>query len=264
MLRRGPREILLLGAIVLLPAAALALLAFRTFQGEESREAYQRTERQQQILRLLGNDLSDLVQARCTDATKGRSRSRSSAEPHSPAAAQRVSASGRRSGDRHAGCRHGTPICGVRRRPPSSGAATSRTRFKGTDGSLREAQSVSTWAQLALLRLALQRADYPDADFWLKQIEAGDPKAATESGIPIRVAAALLLVSRDEGALPSRAAGFLGQTMTQLADGLWPLLAARWISYAEEMNRAPEVDSQLRADARATASLLESLGDGRP
>ena len=34
MLRRGPREILLLGAIVLLPAAALALLAFRTFQGE--------------------------------------------------------------------------------------------------------------------------------------------------------------------------------------------------------------------------------------
>src|SRR5512136_1088517 len=71
MLRRGPREILLLGAIVLLPAAALALLAFRTFQGEQSREAYQRTERQQQILRLLGNDLSDLVQARCTGATKG-------------------------------------------------------------------------------------------------------------------------------------------------------------------------------------------------
>lgn len=42
IIQRGPRRIALLGGIVLLPAIALGLLAFRTFQGERGREEYQR------------------------------------------------------------------------------------------------------------------------------------------------------------------------------------------------------------------------------
>jgi len=59
IIHQGPRRIALLGGIVLLPAVALGLLAFRTFQGEQVRGEYQRRERQQQILRLLESDLGD-------------------------------------------------------------------------------------------------------------------------------------------------------------------------------------------------------------
>ena len=61
---RGPRRITLLGVLVLLPAAALGLLAYRTFQGEQVREEYQRRERQQQILRLLESDLINWILSR--------------------------------------------------------------------------------------------------------------------------------------------------------------------------------------------------------
>ena len=72
ILHRGPREMLLLGVIVLLPAVALGLLALRTLQGEQVRETYQRRERQQQVLRLLERELSDWILSRRADATNGR------------------------------------------------------------------------------------------------------------------------------------------------------------------------------------------------
>jgi signal transduction histidine kinase len=258
MLRRGPREILLLGAIVLLPAVALVLLAFRTFQGEQSREAYQRTERQQQILRLLGSDLSDLVQARCTEATQGTT---ALEVQQSRILLPRLNVYLSADADREIAARLSGREADLWRQAQAAefrggniADAVQRYRRLAAGGSV-----VSSWAQLALLRLGLQRGDQTDADFWLKQIQAGDPKAATESGIPVPVAAAVLLVSRDREALPPRAAGFLDQTLKQLAAGFWPLHAAQWIYYAEEMSRAPEVDSQLRADAAATAGFLESL-----
>src|SRR5512136_2367237 len=70
---RGPRRIALLGAIVLLPAVALGLLAFRTFRGEQVREEYQRRERQQQILRLLESDLTNWILSRRENATGNKS-----------------------------------------------------------------------------------------------------------------------------------------------------------------------------------------------
>jgi signal transduction histidine kinase len=259
MLRRGPREILLLGAIVLLPAVALALLAFRTFQGEQSREAYQHTERQQQILRLLGNDLSDLVQARCTEASK---ETIALEIQQNRILLPRLNVYLPVGDDHENATRLSTRDADLWReaqaaefRHGNSSDAVQRYRRLAAGGSV-----VSSWAQLALLRLVLQRADFQNAEVWLKQIQAGDPRAATESGIPIRVAAAVLLVSRDDRALIPEAAGFLGQTLRQLVEGLWPLHAAQWIYYAEEMSRVPEVDAQLRADAVATAGLLASLG----
>jgi len=72
MVHRGPRKILLLGAIVFLPAVALVLLAFRAFRGEQIREEYQRRERQQQILRLLESDLSNWILSRRENAAGSR------------------------------------------------------------------------------------------------------------------------------------------------------------------------------------------------
>src|SRR5512139_3405680 len=63
-MHRGPRGIALLGGIVLLPAVALGLLTFRTLQGEQVREEYQRRERQRQILRLLESDLGNWILSR--------------------------------------------------------------------------------------------------------------------------------------------------------------------------------------------------------
>jgi hypothetical protein len=61
---------------------------------------------------------------------------------------------------------------------------------------------VSSWSRLALLRLALERADSSDAARCLKEIRDPDQAAMTESGIPIRVAAALLLIEHHGAALP--------------------------------------------------------------
>ena len=258
ILRRGPREMLLLGVIVLLPAVALGLLALRTLQGEQVRETYQRRERQQQVLRLLERELSDWILSRRADATNGRF-------------ALEV--------------RHGVIVLPRLNVPLSPGRERETVpRLSGRDvGLWRDAQAaefrggdladadqkyrrllasrppVSSWAQLALLRLALRRGESSGAAFRLKEIRAADPAAATESGIPIRVAAALLLIGHGDAALPSETSGFLNDTLSQLAGGSWPLNAAQWTYYAREIGGAPQADPRLRAEALAAAGFLESL-----
>ena len=56
---------------VVLPAIALSLLSIRAFQGESNRAAFQRRERQPQILRLLETDLREWVLARPQHVTAG-------------------------------------------------------------------------------------------------------------------------------------------------------------------------------------------------
>ncbi|MDA2924571.1 hypothetical protein MYX65_07935 [Acidobacteria bacterium AH-259-L09] len=58
---------------VLLPSVCLGLLALRAFQGEELRLLYQRKERQQQIVRLVENDLSSWLLSLRTDSTASES-----------------------------------------------------------------------------------------------------------------------------------------------------------------------------------------------
>jgi signal transduction histidine kinase len=262
MLHRGPREILLLGVIVLLPAVALGLLALRTLQGEQVRETYQRRERQQQILRLLERELSDWILARRTDAAVGR---------FALEVGQGVILVPRLNVHLSPGHERGTD-------PRLSGRDVDLWRdaqaaeYRG--GTIVDAAqkyrrllagnaAVSSWAKLALLRLALQRGDSSGAAFWLKEMRAADPAATTESGIPIRVAASLLLIGHDDAARPSETAGFLNDTLSQLAAGSWPLNAAQWTYYAREIGGAPDTDPRLRAEALATAGFLESLASAR-
>ena len=55
----GWRWMALFALLVVLPAIALSLLSIRVFLGESSRAVFQRREHQQQVLRLLENDLRD-------------------------------------------------------------------------------------------------------------------------------------------------------------------------------------------------------------
>ncbi len=113
--------------------------------------------------------------------------------------------------------------------------------------------------QLALLRLALERADTSDATFWLKALQTSDPTAATESGIPTPVAASLLLIGRGNSTLPSEAAELSNQVLSRLLAGRWLLNAAQWIYYAREISSAPGTDPRVRAEVLATAGFQESL-----
>jgi signal transduction histidine kinase len=259
-MHRGPRGVALLSGIVLLPTVALGVLALRTFRGERVREEYQRRERQAQILRLLESDLSKSILSRRGEADRDTlalevrqdrvflprlnvSLSPDHRRQAAPAPARRdlklwrdAQAPELRGGD-------------------AAGAA------EAYQGLLSGDPVVASWSRLALLRLALERADSSDAAVWLKEIQSTDQTAMTESGIPIRVAAALLLIAHDGAALPRDTSGLLSRTLSHLANGSWPLNAAQWSFYAREIGSALDPSSDLRSGTLATATFLDSLAD---
>ena len=258
MLHRGPREILLLGAIVLLPAVALGLLAFRTFQGERVRETYQRRERQQQILRLLESELSDWIVSRRADGADGRfafevaQRSIFLPRLNVRLLPDYARETGPPLSARDADLWREAQAAEFR----AGNTADAIQRYRGL---LTASSILVSRAQLALLRLALERGDRSDVTSWLKALQASDPTATTESGIPIPVAASLLLIGRGNSALPSEAAELSNQVLSQLSAGRWPLNAAQWIYYVREISSAPGTDSRVRTEVLATTGLLESL-----
>jgi signal transduction histidine kinase len=244
--------------MVLLPAVALGLLAFRTFQGEQVRGEYQRRERQQQILRLLESDLSNWILSRCGGGEKGafafEVRQNRILLPrlnvYLSADHQRAAAPGLPARDANLW----RAAQAVEFRGGESPAAIQHYRRL-----LSGDPAVSSWSKLALLRLALQRAGSADAAVWLKEIQGTGQAAMTESGIPIRVAAALLLIEHDGAAPLPETAGFLSRTLSQLASGCWPLNAAQWAYYAREICSALDSSPDLRSATLATAGFLESL-----
>ena len=258
IIHQGPCRIALLGGIVLLPAVALGLLAFRTFQGERVREEYRRRERQQQILRLLESDLSNWILSRCGEVEKAvfafEIRQKRILLPrlnvYLSADQQRAVAPG------------------LSPRDASLWRAAQAAEFRGVDPAaavqnyrrlLSSDPAVSSWSKLALLRLALLRAGSADAAIWLKEIQSADQAAMTESGIPVRVAAALLLIGHDGATTIPGTAEFLSRTLSQLASGCWLLNAAQWAYYAREICSALDSASELRSPTLATAGFLESL-----
>ena len=242
----------------MLPAVALGLLAFRTFKGERVREEYQRRERQQQILRLLESDLSSWILSRCGESEKGalplEVRQNRILLPllnvylsanHQRAAAPALPA-------RDASLWH-TAQAVEFREGQNAIAAQNYRRLLSSDS------VVSSWSKLALLRLALRRNGLSDAAVWLREIQDTDQTVVTESGIPLRVAAALLLIGYDGAAALPEADGFLGRTLSQLASGSWPLNAPQWAYYAREICSALDPSSSLCSAALATAGSLESV-----
>jgi signal transduction histidine kinase len=257
---RGPRGIALLSGIVLLPTVALGLLAFRTLHGEQVREEYQRRERQAQILRLLESDLSKWILSRRGEADRDLfvlevkqnrlflPRLNVSLSPDYQRQAGPTVASRELSLWRDA---QATELRGGK----DAGAEESYQRLLSSNS------VVSSWSKLALLRLALERADSSGAAVWLKKIQDTDQAAMTESGIPIRVAAALLLVEHHGAAQPPEAAAFLSETLSQLSSGRWNLNSAQWTYYAREITSALDSSSDLRSGTLVAATVLESLAD---
>jgi len=258
IIQRGPRRIALLGGIVLLPAVALGLLAFRTFQGERVRAEYQRRERQQQILRLLESDLSNWTLSRCGDFEKGtfafEVRQNRILLPR---------LNGYLSADHRRAAAPALPS-----RDANLWRAAQAVEFKVGETAaaiqnyrrlLSADPAVSSWSKLALLRLALKRSNPSEAAVWLKEIRVSDEQAMTESGIPIRVAAALLLIEHDCTATLPETAGFLSRTLSQLASGRWPLNAAQWAYYAREICSALDSAPDLCSETLAAAGFLESF-----
>jgi hypothetical protein len=220
IIHQGPRRIALLGGIVLLPAVALGLLAFRTFQGEQVRGEYQRRERQQQILRLLESDLSNWILSRCGEVEKDafafevrqnrillpRLNVYLSAD-HQRATAPELLA-------RDANLWRAAQAVEFRGGETAATIQNYRRLLSGNP-------AVSSWSKLALLRLALLRTGSGDTAVWLKEIQDTDQAAMTESGIPVRVAAALLLIEHNGAATLPETGGFLSRTLSQLASGCW-------------------------------------------
>jgi len=255
---RGPRRIALLGAIVLLPAAALGLLAFRAFRGEQVRDEYQRRERQQQILRLLESDLTNWILSRREDAAGNRFafevRQNRILLPHLKVY---LSTDHQREAAIRLSARDSTlwrEAESIEFRDSETTAAVNsyRTLLSGNP-------TISSWSRLALLRLSLRRAGSADAAVWLGEIQAKDQAAVTESGTPIWVAAALLLIGRHGLGSTQENVEFLTSTLSQLASGRWHLNAAQWIYYAREICPALNSTPDLRSGTLATAEFLESL-----
>jgi signal transduction histidine kinase len=258
MIQQRPRRIVLLAGIVLLPALALVLLALRTFQTERMREEYQRRERQQQILRLLESDLSNWALSFRKEAEAGtfgfevrqnrvflpRLNVYVSSDYDRPAVP--------RLSDRDANLWRDAQA--IEFRGGKSAAAIQSYRRLISRNSV-----VASWSKLALLRLALKRADSPDAALRLKEIQSTDQAAMTESGIPIRVAAALLLIETDIAKSIPETASFLRQTLSQLRSGCWPLNAAQWTYYTNEICSSLNFSADSCSDVSDTTRTLESF-----
>jgi signal transduction histidine kinase len=259
IIHQGPRKTALLAGIVLLPAVALGLLALRTFQGERVREQYQRRERQQQILRLLESDLSDWILSRRGGAGSGvfafEVRQNRILFPrlnvYLSADYQRTAAP--RLPDRDSNLWRDAQAVEFR-----GGDITAAIR--SYQRLLASSPSIASWSKLALLRLSLKRATSSDAVLWLKEIQADDRAAMTESGVPIRVAASLLLIG-NKAASPPETSGFLSRTLSQLITGSWPLNAAQWAYYAREICSSLNSAQNSCPEALETAGFLEAFSE---
>ena len=262
----GWRWMALFAVLVVLPAIALTLLSIRAFQGEASRAAFQRRERQQQVLRLLENELRDWIlslperqpasgptaifEVRDTrvyfpDLNVSLSPDR--------ARAIEVRLSGREAAIWEPARALEAP------NTPSTAAASAAYRKLLVRG-----PPLASWARLALLRLALRERECTGVAQWLTAIREKDGSATTASGIPIRVASALLL-NDAAGACPSEeAADFLAEALAELRRRRWPLTAAQWAYYARELVPAARLGPAGSAAILATASFLESFESELP
>jgi len=260
IIHHRPRRIALLAGIVLLPILALGLLAFRTLQTEQIREGYQRRERQQQILRLLESDLSNWIMSQSAKVEESvlefEIQENRVFLPHLNVyiSTDYDRLAGPQLSDRDMKLWHNAQATEFRSAKPTE-AIQSYRRLISSD------TVISSWAKLALLRLTLKHAAASDAALWLKEIEDTDQASLTESGIPIQVAAALLLSEHDKEETFPETDEFLNRTLSQLASGCWLLNAAQWSYYASEICSSTISSGDSCFEALESARLLESFAE---
>jgi len=246
ILRSGRKSALLFGLTVFFPSLFIGLLTFRAFQGEESRQEFQRKERQQKIIRFLETDLNNWL---------------FSLQSHSRAAETFFRFQS--DDDEIFLPELNVTISSYHARKPlllsteqvrlwqEMQKAENRNRAKASLRETREAYQrlanhqprLAPLARLALLRLALEEKDFNDADRWLNLIRKNDGRAFTESGIPISVASALLLAKHKLGCVavkggPFATSEFLDETLGRLIGAQWRLTGTQWALYADEISAA--------------------------
>ncbi len=262
--RLGWRWVALVAALVVIPALALTLLSVRAFQGEASRAAFQRRERQQLVLRLFENDLRDwllsLLQAKPGPGDMPTFEVRNGGVLL-PAVNVRLS----REHERPVEVRLSSRELALWQQAQAleySGAAAGTGSAAYRKLQMDDSPLVS-WARLALLRLSLQQGNCAEAAHWLAAIGQKDRAAATESGIPSHVASGLLLAGAGGMCRSEAAAAFLADTLAELQSGRWPLTGAQWSFYARELSSGvgPGASS---AAALTTAGFLESFESALP
>jgi len=257
---RGRRRIVLFILAVLLPSVALSLLALRAFRGEQVRDQYRQRERQQQILRLLESDLRNWIvslherTAAPEDMSVFEVRQDRIVFPrlnvylspgHMRDSAVQLAGEDLRLWQE-------AQVAEVRGRKPAVAIQFYRNL-------LSRSSPLSSRSRLALLRLSLQGDGCSDAAAWLGEIREKDQAVTTESGIPIWVAAALLLIDHDAVCPPQQTTAFLTQTLSELESGRWQLNAAQWIYYVREIKAALDPVPDLLAGTGAAADFLESF-----
>jgi hypothetical protein len=203
-------------ALVVLPAIALTLLSIRAFQGEANRAAYQRRERQQQVLRLLENDLRDWVlslqreqpASGAVEVFEVRDAGVFLPRLNVVLSPGHVRATEVRLSDKDAALWRQARAAEISSEARGTSAAAAYRTL------LTEGRPLSPWARLALLRLSLRRRDCADAAALLATIRDKDQTATTESGIPIWVASALLLENAGNACPSADATQLLAATGT--------------------------------------------------
>jgi signal transduction histidine kinase len=258
----------LFALIVLLPAAFLVGLTIRTFQGEILRERYQQQERQQQVSRLLESELNNWLRSlQSVETGEGITRFQlQEATVFLPELNILVSEQPRDSfldTDMEPSQLDQAYSFEVKRRDANKARfAYRRLLKKGGD--------VAALARLALLRLALG-TDQDKAASLVEAIKLHDQSSVTESGVPVWVAVALILIS--SGHSSPEADSFLPEVLKGLQEGDWKLEATQWGYYVREVSTALSKRPQLQANAPVhtrieevlkLANWLDSLGDHVP
>jgi signal transduction histidine kinase len=248
VLRSGGRWVRLFVLTVLLPAAFVGVLAVPGFRGEALKQRYQREQRQQQILRLIEGDLS----SRLISLLPGQESGSGSgivkfeidgSEIFLPAWNVTVSPfSLERRGFRLTDEESRLLLRAQRMEAQGKGGSRAVAAYENL---LSAGPRLAPLARLGLLRLALSARQDREVVRLTETIQREDHDAVTDSGIPVWVAAGILVASQDwfdwESAPESYGpAGYMAQLLDELYRGAWRLDAAQWALYSRQLSQTIE------------------------
>ena len=218
---------------VLIPSLLIGAFIVVVFRFENSRQEFQARQRQDQIARLLNNELDVLLLSAKDRATPFLSMMIDKREI--ALTDLNIVLTGR------------LPLPAPLEQSPLREAEMAEQR--GDPGSVRRARhhylklaqptsKVAPLARLGLLRLALLEDDFAEAIHRLEEIRTLDRVASTASGIPLWVATALLLVKSEPRCAErprSDSADFYVEVGRDLLGGSWRMRAAQWSLYSREI-----------------------------
>lgn len=255
VLRSGGRWVRLFVLTVLLPAAFVGVMAVRGYRGEALKQRYQRQQRQQQILRLIEADLSNRLISLRPGEESGGGIIRfevGGSEIFLPTWNVTVSPFPlERRGVRLTDEESRLLLQAQRMEAQGTGGGRAVAAYKGL---LSAGPRLAPLARLGLLRLALSARRDREAVGLAATIQKQDHDAVTESGIPVWVAAGVLLAAQDWlnwGSAPGSdaPARYLVQLLDELYRGAWRLDAAQWALYSRQLSAAIERGSSVPGEA---------------